>query len=373
MMPMPKESTRWWQEPWWLEEQYSAAYGNSISPEQVDACVLAVSRVFSEAWLKRTKPHRAALWLVSKGLNPLQFLISLGNDILATQNAPGFSGLVRNLRNPDNYESARLELSIAALLREEGYDIRLYPKLPNGKSSDLAAQLGKEEVYFEVKILRESDIDQLPCDFRDWLGRTVDELASQAGIGSTIKNYLISLEPNLADFFAESSRTNPEFHTAFAAETRDRILGHLRSGHRDFYVSNVGTFCFRPKDVLEHSTITHHPVSAKVELHRILRRRLHGIAQQLLPDHPGIVVFRTPGDLDPRASQQAIRKLLDGLGPDGAHVSAAIILPTTYSFPQRWSRFNGFAVLNPRAKTSATSLKAYRTLIAVCGLSEENA
>ena len=117
-MPAPKEPTRWW-----MEEQYSAVYGNSISPEQVNACVLAVSRVFTEAWLKTTKPHRAAFWLVSKGLNPLQFLISMGKDILATQNVRGFSELVRNLRNPDNYESARLELSIAALLREEGFAV----------------------------------------------------------------------------------------------------------------------------------------------------------------------------------------------------------------------------------------------------------
>lgn len=373
MMLLPRESTRWWRERWWMEEQYSAVYGNSISPEQVDACVLAVSRVFTEAWLKTTKPHRAGFWLVSKGFDPLQFLISMGKDILATQSAPGFSGLMRDLRNPDTYESARLELSLAALMSEEGYDIRLHPKLTNGKSSDLFAQHGDEEVYFEVKILRESEIDEILCDFRDWLARTVDELTAQAGIAFANNNYLITLNSSLADFFAASSRAYPEFHSSFAARTRDKILGHLRNGDREFYVSNVGTFRFRPKDVLEHSTITHHPVSAKVELNRILRGRLHGIAQQLPSDRPGIVVFRTPGDLDPRASRQAIRELLDGLGSDGAHVSAAIILPVTYTFPQRWSRFNGFAVLNPTAKTSATSLRAYRNLIVACGVSEKGA
>jgi len=373
MMPVPKECTHWWRERWWMEEQYSAGYGPSMSPEQVNNCVLAVSRVFTEAWLKTTKPHRAAFWLVSKGFDPLQFLISMGRDILATQCVPGFSGLVRNLRNPDTYESARLELSIAALISEEGYAIRLHPKLSNGKSSDLFAQYGDEEVYFEVKILRESATDEILCDFRDWVARTVDELTAQSGITFANGNYLITLDSGLADYFAASSRANPEFHTGFAAGTRDKILGHLRNGDREFYVSNVGTFLFRPKDVLEHSTITHHPVSPKVELSRILRGRLHGIAQQLPPDRPGIVVFRTPGDLDPCASQQAIRELLDGLGPDGAHVSAAIILPVTYSFPRRWSRFNGFAVLNPRATISATSLKAYRRLIVVCALSEERA
>jgi len=263
-------------------------------------------------------------------------------------------------------------LSIAALMREEGYGVRLYPKLPNGKSSDLAAQCGEEEVYFEVKILRESDIDELLCDFRDWLGRTVDELAVQAGIPSAGKNYLISLEPSLADFFAASSRANPGFHIGFATEIRDVILGHLRNGDQDFHISNVGAFCFRASDILEHSTVTHYPVSAKVELNRILRGRLHGIAQQLPPDRPGIVVFRTPGDLDPSASHHAIQELLESMGPDGAHVSAVIILPVTHSFPQRWSRFHGFAVLNPRAGTPATSLKVYGTLIAVCGLAEQN-
>jgi hypothetical protein len=334
---------------------------------------LAVARVFTEAWLRTTKPHRAAYWLVTRGLDPLQYLISLGKDILATQDAPGFSGLVRNLRNPDNYESARLELSIAALMREEGYGVRLHPKLSNGKSSDLATQYGDEEVYFEVKILRESVIDELLSEFTDWLGKTVDELVAQAGIAFAGKNYLISLEPILADFFATSSRVDPEFHAAFAAETRDRILGHLGNGDQDFDIPHVGGFRFRSKDVLENSTIAHHPVSAKVELSRILRDRLHGIAQQLPMDRPGIVVFRTPGELDPSASHPVIEESLANLALGGAHVSAAIILPVTYSFPQRWSRFSGFAVLNPRATTSATSLKIYRTLIAVCGLSEENA
>lgn len=373
MTQAPQRLTRWWTEPWWLEEQYARVYRDSISPERVNACVLAVARIFPEAWLKRTRPHRAAYWLLSRGLDPLQFLISLGKDILATQSAPGFPGLARDLRNPENYESARLELSIAALLREESFVVQLHPRLGNGKSSDLVTHCEEEEVYFEVKILRESDIDDLLCDFRDWLGRTVDELVAQPGITFADKNYLIGLEPGMADFFAASSRTNPEFHTAFAAATREKILDHLLNGDRDFHVSNVGTFCFRPRDILEHSTITHHTVSAKVELNRILRGRLHGIAHQLPPDRPGIVVFRTPGELDPSASHDAIYESLESLGLDGAHVSAAIILPVTYSFPQRWTRFNGFVVLNPRASTSATSLKAYRTLIAQCGLSEESA
>jgi hypothetical protein len=370
-MSLPRDFTRWWQQRWWMEEQYSAVYRDSISPEQVDACVLAVSRVFNEAWLKRTKPHRAAYWLVSKGLDPLQFLISMGRDILATQSAPGFPAMVHNLRDPDTYESARLELSIAALMSEEGYRIRMHPKLLNGKASDLSTQHGNEEVYFEIKILRDSEVDEILSDFTDWLGQTVDEVTAQAGITFANNNYVINLDPSLADFFATNSRANSEFHISFAAATKREILNHLQNGDRHFYVPNVGTFRFRPKDVLENSTITHHPVSARFQLNRILRGKLHGITQQLPADRPGIVVFRTPGDLDPCASQQAIRDMLDGLGSDGAHVSAAVILPVAYSFPQRWSRFNGFAVLNPRAKTSATSLRAYESLIAARGVSQE--
>lgn len=370
-MSLPRNSTRWWQERWWREEQYSAVYRDSISPEHVDACVLAVSRVFSEAWLKTTKPHRAAYWLVSTGLDPLQFLISMGKDILATQSVTGFSTMVRNLRNPDTYESARLELSIAALMSEEGYKVRMHPKLPNGKASDISTQLGPEEVYFEIKILRESDVDEVLCDFRDWLARTVDDLTAQPGTMFAGNEYLISLDSGLADFFAENSRSDSEFHIRFAAATKREILDHLQNGDRDFSIPNVGTFCFRSKNVLENSTITHHPVNAKFQLNRILRGRLHGIAQQLPSDRPGIVVFRTPGNLDPCTSQEAISELLDGLGPDGSHVSAAIILPIIYSFPHRWSRFNGFAALNPKAKTPANSLKAYRTVIRICGVSEQ--
>lgn len=371
MKYISKELTRWWTDPWWLDDQYASAYRESISVEQVNECVLAVSRVFNEAWLNATRPHRAAYWLVSKGLDPLHFLIALGKDILATKGARGFREVVRDLRSPDNYESARLELSLAALMREEGYGIQFHPKLPNGKSSDLLTTFDDEEVFFEVKILRASVIDDLLSDFTTWLGIIVDELVAQHGDCFADKSSSIILEPHIADVFDSKSRLNREFHKEFAAQTKEEILRHLRAGDQDFYIPNVGTFAFRPKDVLANSTIAHHPVSSNVELGRILRGRLHGIVHQLPFDRPGIVVFRTPGDLDPSISQQAIQGSLDSLGSEGTHVSAAIILPVTYSFPQRWSRFKGFVVKNPRARTAVTSLCAYRTLISACGLDEQ--
>lgn len=217
---------------------------------------------------------------------------------------------------------------------------------------------------------RTSIIDDLLSDFTTWLGIIVDELVAQHGDGFADKSSSIILEPHIADVFDSISRLNPEFHKEFAAQTKEKILRHLRNGDQDFHIPNVGAFAFRPKDVLANSTIAHHPVSSSVELSRILRGRLHGIAHQLPFDRPGIVVFRTPGDLDPSISQQAIQGSLDSLGSEGTHVSAAIILPVTYSFPRRWSRFKGFVAKNPRARTAVTSLRAYRTLIGACTLDE---
>jgi hypothetical protein len=65
---------------------------------------------------------------------------------------------VRNLRNPENYESARLELSIAALLCEESFDVRFIPDSATENRRTWLRNATGEEVYFEVNILRELSV-----------------------------------------------------------------------------------------------------------------------------------------------------------------------------------------------------------------------
>jgi hypothetical protein len=93
------------------------ALSDRISSEQIVRSIDAVARVFDESWVKSTDAHPASYHLFSQGLDPLQFLVSLGHNLLAVGDCPGFREVLEDLRDPPNYESAFLELSLAALLR----------------------------------------------------------------------------------------------------------------------------------------------------------------------------------------------------------------------------------------------------------------
>jgi hypothetical protein len=368
MKHYPEDEAKWWKDRWWVTEEYSNSYQEHISPEQVDRCVTAVTRVFHQRWLRTTKPHPACFWLLSQGLNPLQFLISLGQNLLATRDAAGFREIVKDLREPGNYESARLELSLGALLSETGHSVQFHPSLQNGKTSDLAVRTLDQEVFFEVKILRESQINDFLGEFTTWLGITIDEMVKLHDGDLKEMNSLVELEPRIADIFSSKVKNGPNFGRSFAERTKMEIAQHLTGGHRDFCIPEVGHFRFQPKDILPNSTITHLPVNSIVELGRILRNRLHGAIDQLPSNRPGIIVIRTAGEVEPALSYVEIQSLLGKSGDLAAHVSGVVVLPVTYSFPQRWSRFAGFAVQNPCAKMPLDSLLAFRTLAHECQL-----
>jgi hypothetical protein len=362
------ELAKWWEDRWWLRDEYVRLYKERFSQERVNSAIGAVAMVFDEKWARSTDAHPACFNLLSQGSLPLQFLISLGQDLLAVRESLGFRKVLEDLREPRNFDSAKLELSIAALLSESGHEIEFHPKLTNGKESDVVARFNGEEVFFEVKIVRESEVTEALGEFTTWLGSTIDSLASSSGGRAAEMHYQIDLSSELADICRVGLKGNPRYFYDLAERTKTQIAEHMQRGSLDFCIPNMGSFTFRPKDVLPNSTIVHRPVSPSVEVCRILRPLFHGAIKQLPPDLPGLFVFRTAGFLEEELTRNEVEDFLREEAGEASHVSGIILLPVFYSLPSRWSPFKGFAVENPAACFPASSLHAFRTLVDACKL-----
>jgi len=180
---------------------------------------------------------------------------------------------------------AAVELSLAALLREAGHTVRFHPPSRNGKSADLVAELGEEEVFFEVKILREAQINELLGEFTHGLGMCIDEFLRQNHGALAGLEWRVQLEPDIADTFSRKSKGDPDYGERLLQSTLRQVAEHLRQREYEFRIPEVGHFTFRPKESMADSGISHFPVSPRIELARILRSRLHDAIDQMLADN----------------------------------------------------------------------------------------
>lgn len=155
----------WWESRWWQEESYARLFQGKLSMAEVDAKIMNVSRVFNVPWGKKVGLHPVHYWLLSKGTEPLQFLLGLGHDLEAVQTCIGHKKLIQGLRNPQEYASALLELTIGAMLTGSGYQVQFRPKIPNGKEADILCCKDNESVFIEVKKIRESDAKLAASEF----------------------------------------------------------------------------------------------------------------------------------------------------------------------------------------------------------------
>src|SRR5438270_13459913 len=113
----------WWTERWWAKEEYTRLFEGKIALEEVDAKIERVKDIFNEAWGKETGLHRVHWWLLMKGTMALGFLLGLGSDLESLDGCDGLREVIRGLRNSNEFESARFELALGAILAERGHRI----------------------------------------------------------------------------------------------------------------------------------------------------------------------------------------------------------------------------------------------------------
>jgi hypothetical protein len=360
---------QWREDQWWLAEEYVRVYQQNISPDQVNRCVAAVARVFNERWIRSKVAHPAYEFLCIQGLSPLHSLVSLGHNLLATEGSQNFRKVLEDLRHPGNFASTRLELALAARLREAGHVVRFRPKLENRRESDFVACLHAEEVFFEVKIVRQSQNEQALTEFTIRLAIAMGDLTRSPGGQFAELHSRIDLDPKVP--LVGGPEVDYRVLDGIIKRTTARVIEHLQSGNYEFMVPYVGSFRFGPKNITSQAISRPIP-SPIVELGRIMRSCLRKAVRQLPKNQPGLIVIRTEGVLDEAQSRLVVERFLTGEESAAAHVSAVILLPVSYLVPAKWSLFDGFVVENPLAHFPIRSLHAFRVIAETCDLRQDS-
>ncbi len=139
----------WYSSKWWYEEQYQRMYGAEIDNGELDRAVACVAEVFNAQWAADTGLHPAHSLLLATGL------YNLGTDLLALEGVRRLPSVIHDLKQPSHYESTRLEVELAALLRRHGYGVEFRPPLPDGRKSDILAS-SDQQLCLEAKYLSSS-------------------------------------------------------------------------------------------------------------------------------------------------------------------------------------------------------------------------
>ena len=129
---------RWWLDAWWEEENWVSQ--SKYTLPEIRAAVEELKTVFSSEWaMKIGKNDVANIFLrsVRYGHSIWQhcYIVELGQQIASLRDHPGFTSVLSRLLSIDESESADMELSLAALLLKNSFNINFpVPRSKRGKS-----------------------------------------------------------------------------------------------------------------------------------------------------------------------------------------------------------------------------------------------
>jgi hypothetical protein len=135
-------------------------------------------------------------------------------------------------------------------------------------------QLDEEEIFFEVKVLREAQINEILDDSTERRGFLIDEFLRQDSGMLVGFRWRAQLEPDIADTFSAKSKGDPDYGEHLAESSLRQAAEHLRLKDYEFCIPEVGHFIFWPPGTPGDSSISHFPVRPAIELARVLRNRL---------------------------------------------------------------------------------------------------
>jgi hypothetical protein len=362
------ELVGWRERRWWRECEYTDAFNGQFSPQEIESYIDATGRVFNDKWVLATQEHPIFYTLGMRGLMPLHQIVALGRDLLSVQSSAGYRSLRHDLRDADAFESARVELSIAAAMRDAGHGIAFRPKLETGRESDFIARVADEEVFFEIKILRQSMSSQMMSALSTQLGIDVDQMLRELGGCHADLHVEVVLDPELVELFGAGPEVDRAVLLGLLAKAKELLLQRLGQGKSDIDLPHLGRFKFRSKLELPYSHTTFQGSRLTAELRRAMRPLLHDAVKQLPRNRPGIVVVRTEAAIDSGQASFIVESIFKSGSIETSHVSAVAFLPMYYALPTRWSTFSPFAVANPCADHEASQLRAFRSLVDACGL-----
>jgi|ERR1051326_8620493 hypothetical protein len=358
IFPQFTDRTKEWQDQldsqWWRQDQY-AEYHQIIGLDRIERNIDRVFRVFDKKLAKRWQWHPFGQCIFGKGTSVLEFLQAFGDDLLTVDGCLRLPSVEADLRNPLDCLSARLELELAAHLKRCGSGIEFRPSVLRNKRSDFVVY-SDPLVYFEIKKIQKSD-DRLAVEvFVQSLILALSDIVPTSDKPSA-KNCQVEIDLHEAVTQRLESRTargpvTKEIFEKLIPEIRERVAAQEAC---EFVVPSIGKVRIGTG---RHGVRYRLP---KNEAQRILRtvKEAH---MQLHPDHPGIIVIQSGEVLQP----EDVQEIGQGLANlDAQHLAAVAIFPEYFGFPEPFSLFSPFYVLNRKSTYDARRLKAFDDLLNV--------
>ncbi len=349
----------WAKEKWWLTDEYSRLWKyHGITQQEIDDRFSRVIEVFGPEWQESTAPHPALYVLCTQGTLPLQFLVDLGGNLRSVAECLRLKHVIQDLQLPDTYESALLELQVAAHLKSTGHEIEFRPPLDTGKKADFSAAYAEQKTFFEIKRMQPSKRQQAMDTLGHEVGFATSDIESDPRYPHLAgKWFRIELDPYVADLLSgERDADNSTIRSIVTSIQRE--IANRTEKQQTFEIPLLAKVTVVTERT--ESGVNWPMASCQEELKRFLRAHLQNAIMQLHPDHPGVIVVQTPGLLDQELTTRIIHGWL--AESKAAHVSAVVFLPIYNSFPTTWALFRPFAVVNNEAKFLANDLRAFRDL-----------
>jgi len=346
-----------WQSRWWLDQQYAYLYGDGLSRELLDEAVGRVSEIFTGEWASRTPFHPMYGVLIATGSFPLVNLLRLGDNLLQVAGTLRLPSVIKDLQIASHFESARLELEVAAHLRRAGFAVEFRPRLPTGKRADILVRVQEQQVYIEIKKFAESKVHEST----GWLVQSVNSALAEMfdhTPGLESRKYVVQLELDVGNLFGSDPEKNVAVMGGITRKIRYEIVARLDGPFPlNFPIPSIGQI-FVGGDARAGSSVGCPLPSAEAELKRMLPRFFRDAIYQLHPEFPGILVTQTGAMLDPTFTTMIVSELLTHPDVKARHVCAVLFFPVRCAITG-WSLFEPFAVLNENAAVPFQALSVF--------------
>lgn len=197
--------------------------------EEIRSSIEVLKTVFTAEWAEKIGDNDVAnifLRNIRYGRSIWQhrYIIELGRQIALLRDRPGFTSVLSRLLSVDDSESADMELSLAALLLNNSFDIEFpVPKPKRGKSPDIVARRGAETVAFECKQLEASNKQR-------WLDSYYHHASHllRDGLDNAERHIQFEFEePPVDRYFGQDGKAIREA-TAVAEEMTNQMISHVR-------------------------------------------------------------------------------------------------------------------------------------------------
>lgn len=231
--------SRWWLDAWWEEENWISQ--SRFTLEDIRFSIDVLKTIFTAEWAEKIGDNDVANIFLrniryGKSIWQHRYIIELGRQIALLRDRPGFTSVLSRLLSIDDSESADMELSLAALLLENSFDIEFpVPKPKRGKSPDIVARCGDETVALECKQLEASNKQRWLDGYYHHASHLLRE-----GLDNAERHIQFEFEvPPVDRYFGRDGKAIREA-SAVAEEMANQVIFHARG----LFVKSSSPLCF---------------------------------------------------------------------------------------------------------------------------------